>query len=176
MLFRSDFVVDASMFSERVIGLGDWRRRTLGWLQKSGTTWLPDDEPHAIPLDDSGRSLIVVAEDVVPLCQKLQEAIDLGIQEVEWRGTMIPATPSVLAELAKVTGIVRPSGGAEPEPEQPPEKHRSRVGLVLKENEEELTFLLEARALVHTLAKTDGQPGIKTALKRHQAEIGRAHV
>lgn len=166
-----DFVVDAGLFSERVIGLGDWRRRTLGWLQKSGEVWLPSEEPHAVQIGDTGKSLIVVPADVLPLSQKLQNALDLGQTEIDWRGESIPVEAGIISELGKITGAVKPEESKErTTPAKPDSLRPTRVGLILKENEEELTFLREARAHDSSLGRTDAQDGLKTTLKRYQVE------
>ena len=166
-----EFIVASSMFSERVIGLGEWRRRTLSWLQKEGADWLPDEEPHAVPIDDSGRSLIVVADDVVPLCRAIQDAIRQGIPTIEWQGTELPATPTLLSEVAKITGAVRPTDGdASTDLKTEKGRRRARVGLLLQENEEQLNFQLAARSLTEALQGVDVHSGIKTSLKPHQID------
>jgi len=164
-----DFLVDAALFSERVIGLGDWRRRTLGWLQKPGEVWLPEEEPHAIPIRNSERSLIVVPADILPLTNKLHAALEAGEAEIDWKGDTIPVEAGIIDELRKITGEVKPdkTGKSTPTKTSANQPLR-RVGLILKENEEELTFLREARALDASLNRTEALDGLKSSLKHYQ--------
>lgn len=160
-----DLVVETAAWSERVIGLGLWRKRVLPWVAQAGNDWFGDDGTPP------SRG-IIVGDQHVPLGPKaaagLTEQVTAAMQQGRPSITVptpdgpldVPATEETLAAIAALKRPQAPQENAANAPE-------IRV-LVIKPNENDL----EIEAAVQRRPAPPAKPPacLETELKAHQAK------
>ena len=126
--------VETKEFSDRVIGLGLWKPPALPYVEKVDNEWVP--ETFGLKIGDV--YLPVPVEDVIPLREAVQQAIDAREKSIFWKDVEIQADVHTLDVLNQLDGLM-PTG---PRPEPGPKREsKHKHVLVVKENFEKLNYL-----------------------------------
>ena len=96
--------IETPEYFDRAIGIGIWKKPNLEFLPDPPNVWLPE----IFSLELAGVWVRLDVDAVKELRSKIDEAIDAGQPEVNYRGDSIPATPEVRNKLAGVIGTERP--------------------------------------------------------------------
>lgn len=166
--FLKSEAFDLSLFSDRVIGLGVPQVRVYPQLPTSQTEWAP-----TITLrleDESGErdpwDLVVDAQDVEVMLERLQEASKDQSSCFEFKGTDFPANPVLREKLEQLQKRLQ-----QPEPEPLLEPRPERVELEIRENIDSVEY--------HTVGASEQEIGPlempatllpSYSFKAHQAE------
>ncbi|MDA8739778.1 SNF2-related protein [Rhodobacteraceae bacterium] len=127
----SEILVETQEFSERVTGLGLWNPPVLPYIKQAPNSW----EPEEFGLFFGETFIPLTIEDINPLKEAVEAAIDAGKTKTVFKGKEIPVTEDTLQALSKLQGIVQPTP---PEPKTTPQKQPEV--LLIKENFDDLTF------------------------------------
>lgn len=130
-------VVHLDEFSDRVREIGEYRPRVFPFLRPQKESWLPPE--GGIVID--GTTVYVSQQEMKDLKERVEVAISLGKQEVEWKSQRIPATTETvqaLEALIKADDEVRDSG--RPPEDGVPETPREKKVLLIKDNFEEAVY------------------------------------
>jgi len=156
--------IETKEFSSRVIGLGLWQPPALPYVEKVDNGWVP--ETFGIKIGDV--YLPVPQEDVIPLREAIQKAIDAREKSIVWKDVEIQADPHTLEVLNQLEGLMPPGPGPGPGPKPNPEPKQKHV-LLVKENFESLNYLQDY--FPRKTRNTKLLPkNITTTLKSHQTE------
>ena len=105
-------------------------------------------------------------EDVIPLREAIQKAIDAREKSIVWKDVEIQADPHTLEVLNQLEGLMPPGPGPGPKPNQEP---KQKHVLLVKENFESLNYLQDY--FPRKTRNTKLLPkNITTTLKSHQTE------
>lgn len=154
--------VETKEFSERVRGIKAFEK-SLEIIAGSGTTWLPEGFERAL-----SRALAAApTQDVVQLKESLREAVDKKIDNVEFSGVPIPASPEM---VEVVSGYVASRKEIEGIENSDNEKVRSKaIVLDSEENFNELRWSAGLKAR-HAFSPSSLPTTVKTQLKSHQVK------
>jgi superfamily II DNA or RNA helicase len=181
-----DLFVETEQFSARVAGVDVWRAPVLPWLAPaSDNRWLP--ERFGLRIGD--EYFVLPPENVGPLLDKVQGAVDAGHPTAATEGLLASATPGgaappheipaneqVIAALGGLKPFVPDPGGPGGFSEDPPapaqEALKGKLFLVVRENFDEVEF-----APFYRQAEVEPAPQppvstpkrLRTPLKPHQS-------
>lgn len=92
----SDYLfVETKEYSERVIGIAEYRKPDIGGFETSNTTWFPEDFSRHLKEKLDTRSIAEVEE----VKQQVQAAIEQGQKQTKLEDLVIPAKPLVAEAL-----------------------------------------------------------------------------
>lgn len=166
--------VETEEYSARVIGRVVYERPDLDILLGSGTTWLP--EVFADPVVQALNAL--AAPDLEALCDHMRAVIAAGQGQVAIDGNPLPATPEMLRalEIRAETrrGHDAPADANDVDRVLPPEPEAGPGdgGPIILDttNNFDLVQWRPARRPRMACVPPEPPPGIRTALRPHQAE------
>jgi hypothetical protein len=161
--FMDRLVIETSAWSERVIGLGLWKKRVLPWVVLPSNPWFDggsgaDEEAKGLIVGD--EQLALTPKEALALKHGVEAAIAKGKPDVVWHGgngpVRIPADQETLRSLASLAGKRSDARDKPPEPE----------ALLIKPNEteQEIHALVQARQAPLTVPPAC----LKSLLKEHQ--------
>ena len=156
--------VETKEFSNRVIDLGLWVPPALPYVEKVDNGWVP--ETFGIKIGDN--YLPVPPEDVIPLRDAVQKALDAGQQTIVWNDVKIQADDHTLEVIGQLEGLMPPE--KKPGKKKKPESEvKQKHVLLVKENFDSLNYLQDyfPRKTKHTKLLSKN---IKANLKSHQTE------
>ena len=131
-------IVHLDNFSDRVQEIGEYRPRIFPFLRPQKESWLPPE--GGILID--GTMIYVPQDEIRDIKERVEVAISLGKQEVEWKGQHIPATPETvqaleaLSELNVTSQVSSTLSGSE--------EKRKKI-LIIIDNFEETVYRTEDR-------------------------------
>ena len=154
--------LETEEFSKRVIQIGLWIPPILPYVVRVDNEWVP--ETFGVKIGD--KYVAITAEEVNPLIDKVNSAIENGEKSIVWSGVKISATDDTVAVLEQLDGLMKPD---------PPETNgkakieiKQKHVLLVKENFDDLNYVQDyvPRQTKHitTLSKN-----ITTTLKQHQS-------
>ena len=155
------------IFSDRVIGLGEWEAKVIPWLQLSPSEWLPSGEfPDTRKgLEINGVKIELTNDDAISLIGKLEEAEETNISFIEFKTVQIPVTTETKAAVQQLI----PKGPDSHHKIDPIGKSVNQPTILLvKENLETLDYIVQ-RVPRHQYPKSVGIPdAVRTEPKPHQ--------
>ena len=87
--------IETSQFSDRVLGLGIWEKKELGYLKRQPQEWFDDNFCFL-----SDGQIIIVPKEKVEECLKIiEKALDEGKKKVTFLGQTFEITKELLDEL-----------------------------------------------------------------------------
>ncbi|MBI4596298.1 MAG: DEAD/DEAH box helicase, partial [Candidatus Tectomicrobia bacterium] len=123
-------VVYLDDFSDRVQEIGEYRPRVFPFLRPQKEAWLPPE--GGILID--GTMVYVPLDEVDDLKKRVEAAISIGKQTVEWKGQYIPTTVETVQALRELSEWKKPHSS---EPSPPRIEGRQSKILIIKDNFEE---------------------------------------
>lgn len=163
-----------SIFSDRVIGIGEWNAKVIPWMQLPPSDWIPEYELPDVPkgIDIGGVKIELTAKEANVLLAKIEEAQKYGTPFIEHSGVQIPVTDSARNALATIvprTPVSTNGGKAAPTSESDTSPQKNAIMLV-KENLELVEFAVH-RVPRRAFPLQKGIPdAVRTTPKPHQVE------
>lgn len=162
------------IFSDRVIGIGDWSAKVIPWMQIPPSNWIPEGNlPDLLKgIEVDGIKIQLTPKEAETLLSKIEQAITSGEPFVDHNGTKIPATNlarNAIASVVPATPKQTPDNQSQKAEDTTPDNSGSAVMLV-KENLETVEFA------VHRVARSlypneSGIPqAVRTEPKPHQLD------
>jgi SNF2 family DNA or RNA helicase len=151
-------------FSDRVTGVVKFEKPDLGEFEGSGTTWLPEDFARKLADVLSSKS----KPELEQLRERIADAVDQGLPQVEFEDVVIPARPEAIRLLDERIAAVD-SDNLTPGAELEPAGEKGPFVLDTEVNFDELKWhaTLRPRSSSITGILPDG---VRTPLKSHQVE------
>lgn len=158
------------IFSDRVIGLGEWQTKVIPWLQLPPGEWIPSGEFPDVRkgIEINGVKIELSTGDAISLIDVLDRAQDLKSPFIEFNGIQIPVTSETKAAIQQLIPK-KPESRPEHDPVIQPESAVGQSAIMLvKENLETLDYIVQRIAREH-YPKSDGIPDtVRTEPKPHQ--------
>ena len=162
-----------NIFSDRVIGIGEWNAKVIPWMQLPPGDWIPEYELPDVPkgIDIGGLKIQLTTNEAKALLTKVEEAQKSGTPFVTHSGVQIPVNDTARSALAAIvprTPEPKPQGEKIEEPKA--ENSSQNSIMLVKENLESVEFA------VHRVPRTmfpseRGIPNaVRTTPKPHQEE------
>jgi SNF2 family DNA or RNA helicase/HJR/Mrr/RecB family endonuclease len=167
-IIESLFIEYHAGYSERIIDIGLWQRRTLPWTQKEGETWLPEqagNENESFSVIIAGQEIDLTPKEKTALEEAARAAQQQEQGEFIWNGMVLPVDETIekIQPLTGKTQTVKktPEGKTEQQPKF----------LLIKDNFDAVEYARAVNARERTTHLPDCLPGaLKTDLKPHQRE------
>lgn len=159
------------IFSDRVIGIGDWNSKVIPWMQLPANEWIPEGELPNVRkgIDIDGKKIELTIEQASKLLDKVEKAKSSGAPFIEYEGIQIPITENTRSALIKI--VPRKPIQKENKDDKVEDERRVQTAVMLvKENLETVEFA------VHRVPRTlypqeNGIPNsVGTTPKPHQEE------
>lgn len=158
------------IFSDRVIGLGEWQAKVIPWLQLPPGEWIPSgDFPDVRKgLEINGVKIELSTDDALSLIGDLELAQESNTPFIEFKGVQIPVTTETKAAVQQLI----PKGPESYKKIEPVIQTENSIGqptiMLVKENLETLDYIVQ-RVARHQYPKCDGIPdSVRTEPKPHQ--------
>ncbi len=159
-----------NIFSERVIGIGEWQAKVIPWIQVPSSEWMPSGQfPDGRKgIDIEGIKIELSPEEAVELAAELDTAKKTNSPLVDYKGLQIPATSESISAVKQLIPK-KPEINQNPDPNTVPENPANAdVIMLVKENLETLDYYVY-RTPRQQFPTSEGIPdGVKTAPKAHQ--------
>lgn len=99
--------IETQQFSDRVSGIEVWQKPVLPWIKPKPNSWMPESFGLRIgdPPDDTFVELS--AGEAEELAAKVEKAIGVAEEQVDWKGTEVPASPATLAAARGLAELER---------------------------------------------------------------------
>ena len=154
------------IFSERVIGLGEWQTKVIPWLQLPPGEWIPSGEFPDMRngLDINGVKIELSSSEAKSLIDDIERAQSSNIPFVEFNEVQIPVTAETKAAVQQLI----PKSPENYQKNDPVVSQGMPTIMLVKENLETLDYIVQRIPREH-YPKTDGIPNtIRTEPKPHQ--------
>ena len=159
-----------NIFSERVIGLGEWQAKVIPWIQVPPGEWIPSGQfPDARKgIDIDGIKIELSPKEAVELAANLDTANATNSRLVDYKGLQIPATPESISAVKQLIPK-KPETSQKSDPNKVPENPpNADVIMLVKENLDTLDYYVY-RTPRKQFPTTESIPdGVKTTPKPHQ--------
>ena len=175
-----DGIIDESdldqIFSDRVVGIGEWNTKVIPWVQIPPSDWIDGKSPDLPKGIDIGGQKIQLAsqKETQELLSKVEDAQKSGLLFVEHEDILIPVNDSTRAAIAKL--IPRKPVKAEVQDKTNVDSNisESRITqtpvMLVKENLESVEFSVH-RERRTKVPSTQGIPNsVRSTPKEHQEE------
>ncbi len=156
------------IFSERIIGLGEWQAKVIPWLQLKPGEWMPSGEFPDVRkgLDINGVKIELSLNEAIALIDDIERAQESNMPFVEFNTLQIPVTPETKAAVQQLIPK-RPVRHQNNDLVLSSEISQPTIMLV-KENLETLDYIVQRAPRKH-YTKTDGVPdAVRSEPKPHQ--------
>ncbi len=130
------------IFSDRVVGIGEWSVKVIPWMQMRPSDWIPGGElPDVLKGIDVGGKKITwkTPKDAQELLQKVDDAKKEGSLFIEHQGIQIPVNDNTRAAIAKL--IPRKPVNPKNQTEVDDLRIKQTPIMLVKENLENLEFV-----------------------------------
>ena len=160
--------IETSQFSDRVLGLGIWEKKELGYLQRQPQEWFDDNFCFL-----SDGQIIIVPKDKVEECLKvIEKALDEGKTKITFLGQTFEITKILLDELKqRVKEKPSKKSGDPSEGKGEGPKQKNLFAVLTKENFEEVEYFPQLKK--RKIKINDTYPKLlneKIKLHKHQKE------
>lgn len=156
------------IFSDRVIGLGEWQAKVIPWLQLPPGEWIPSGEFPDVRkgIEINGIKIELSTSEAISLIDELERAQKSNIPFISVNGVQIPVTPETTAAVKQ---LIPKHPNTKSGQEIPPDCPSGQPTIMLvKENLETLDYIVQ-RTPREQYPKTDGIPdAVRTEPKPHQ--------
>lgn len=132
------FEVDDSMYSDRVIGVGEFIRKTIPYLKLIDASWLPE-EGTAAYADAETDTLIITPDNLKEVQQKICIAQERNQNTIALQGKVYPITPELLIDIEKTTYKL------EENRKKDEKESKKEVSLLIKDNIDDLSYTADMR-------------------------------
>lgn len=90
-----------NIFSDRVIGIGEWSAKVIPWVQIPPNDWIPSNELPDLPkgIDIAGKRIELKTIEIESLLLAVEEGDRAGLETIEFNGTQIPVTDNTKSSL-----------------------------------------------------------------------------
>jgi hypothetical protein len=162
-----------NVFSDRVIGIGEWQSKVIPWIQMRPQEWLPNGKlPEAkrgICIDNEKISLST--QGAKELIKKVQSAISQGNPTVTHSGHTVPATSDTLGAIGEVFRDIPIKPDNYQSPSSPKRQPATpRPVMLVKENLDTLEFFVPRTNRSNIPSNTGLPDRLRTNPKPHQIE------
>ncbi len=159
-----------NIFSDRVIGIGEWNVKVIPWMQIPPSDWIPEHDFPDVPkgIDIGGIKIELTSIMAKELLTKIENAQKSGVPFVNHNGIQIPANNTARTSVAALVPRSPEKSGLPKEPKPDPISQNSIM--LVKENLESVEFA------VHRVPRTvfptqRGIPdAVRTTPKPHQID------
>ncbi|ROH86237.1 ATP-dependent helicase [Pseudomethylobacillus aquaticus] len=160
-----------SIFSDRVVGIGEWSAKVIPWVQIPPNDWIPSHELPDLPkgIDIGGTRIELKTEEIESLLISVEKGEKAGLKTIEFNGTQIPVTDNTKSSLRALLPA-RPTlnTGSKEEPIQ--KTVGSNSVMLVKENLESVEFSV-LRVPRNAVPSETGIPhNVRSQPKPHQIE------
>lgn len=175
-----DGIIDESdldqIFSDRVVGIGEWNTKVIPWVQIPPSDWIDGKSPN-LPkgIDIGGQKIQLVSQqETQDLLKKVENAQQSGLLFIEHDGISIPVTDSTRAAIAKLIPRKPVKTKVQEQVGENTDAIESRITqtpvMLVKENLESVEFAVH-REQRNQFPSTRGIPNsVRTTPKEHQEE------
>jgi len=162
-----------NIFSDRVIGVGEWQDKVIPWIKMPTQDWMPGGE---LPTGERG---ILIGEDKIFLSQdsaqklseELRRAIDQGQETVKFQENIIPANLDVLGAVKQIIPI-KPTDYQSPNEKKG--KGKTEISLkpiiLVKENLGSLEYIVHRTPRSNVPQNSNFPEQLRSEPKQHQKE------
>ncbi len=162
-----------NVFSDRVIGIGEWHAKVIPWIKIPSQDWLPTGD-----LPDGIRGILVADEKIElsesqarELLSKVESAIKDDKPVVDFHNKQIPASNDTVKAIKQIFPEipVKPTNYQSPtSSETPKETPLERAVMLVKENLECVQFAVNRKARSNVPANAGLPERLRTTPKSHQ--------
>lgn len=159
--------VETQQFSDRVAGIGVWRKPVLPWIKPKPESWLPESFGLRIGEGEDARTIAIAPEQVAEVSAAAASAVREERTTFTFDGETIPAIQATIAALESLAAL---SAAADDDrAEAPPEAVRNRYFLQVRDNLEEVAYApLAPAAAAPADVAVDLPAALRSPPKPHQ--------
>lgn len=160
-----------SIFSDRVVGIGEWSAKVIPWVQIPPNDWIPSHELPDLPkgIDIAGNRIELKTEEIESLLLAVEKGEKAGLKTIEFNGTQIPVTDNTKSSLRALLPA-RPTLNTASKEKPIQNTAGSNSVMLVKENLENVEFSVLRVPRAAVPSETGIPHNVRSQPKPHQTE------
>ncbi len=160
-----------SIFSDRVVGIGEWSAKVIPWVQIPPNDWIPSHELPDLPkgIDIAGKRIELKTNEIECLLLAVEKGEKEGLKTIEFNGTQIPVTDNTKSSLRALLPA-KPTLNTSLNEAQVQEAGASNSVMLVKENFESVEFSVLRVPRIAVPTETGIPHNVRSQPKPHQIE------
>lgn len=160
-----------SIFSDRVVGIGEWSAKVIPWVQIPPNDWIPSHELPDLPkgIDIAGNRIELKTKEIESLLLAVERGEKEGLKTIDFNGIQVPVTDNTKSSLRALLPA-KPSFDTRLKEAETQESVVSNSVMLVKENLESVEFSVLRVPRIAVPSEHDIPHIVRSQPKPHQIE------